>query len=80
MNEHANSIRKVDSLSIEDISCRFMIFEGPSSDMIGTLEASVIKGTGFEPANGPQWRFRFPMMFKLTDMEDSNERLQSIAG
>lgn len=43
LTEHANSIRRVGSLAIEDFSCRFMIFEGASSDMIGTLEASVIK-------------------------------------
>jgi len=43
LNQHANSIRKVASLSIDDFSCRFMIFEGASSDMIGTLEAAVIK-------------------------------------
>ena len=41
--EHARSINAVSSLSIDDFSCRFMIFEGASSDMIGTLEASVIK-------------------------------------
>ncbi len=43
LSQHASSINKVDSLAIEDFSCRFMIFDGPSSDMIGTLEASVIK-------------------------------------
>ncbi len=43
LSQHANSINKVDSLSISDFSCRFMIFDGPSSDMIGTLEAAVIK-------------------------------------
>jgi hypothetical protein len=43
LNEHANNIKRVASLDIEDFSCRFMIFEGSSSDMIGTLEASVIK-------------------------------------
>ena len=41
--QHGNSITKVDSLELEDFSCRFMIFEGASSDMIGTLEAAVIK-------------------------------------
>lgn len=43
LSQHAASIRKVESLAIEDFSCRFMIFEGASSDMIGTLEAAVIK-------------------------------------
>ena len=144
LNQHANSIKKVKGLSIEDFSCRFMIFEGPSSDMIGTLEASVIKWKkplwnsyldGFgnhDPGKGryeqarsdwdvvhlgrawavkckgktptresllagiegflskvgqassqpmdPKRRLRFPMMFKLTGKEESNERLQSIAG
>ena len=44
LREHARSIIAVSSLSIEDFSCGFMIFEGASSDMIGTLEASIIKG------------------------------------
>ena len=43
LKEHANNICKVSSLDIEDFACRFMIFEGASSDMIGTLEVSVIK-------------------------------------
>jgi hypothetical protein len=43
LREHARSIEQVDSSSLEDFSCRFMIFEGASSDMIGTIEASVIK-------------------------------------
>jgi hypothetical protein len=43
LNQHASSIRQVESLALEDFSCRFMIFDGSSSDMIGTLEAAVIK-------------------------------------
>ncbi len=43
IREHANSIAKVSNLEIDDFACRFMIFEGSSSDMIGTLEAAVIK-------------------------------------
>ncbi len=43
LTQHASSVRKVDSLSIENFTCRFMIFEGTSSDMIGTLEAALIK-------------------------------------
>ncbi len=43
LRQHANSIAKGQGLAIEDFACRFMIFEGTSSDMIGTLEASVIK-------------------------------------
>lgn len=41
--QHGNSIGKVGSIKLKDFSCRFMIFEGASSDMIGTLEAAVIK-------------------------------------
>ncbi|HMO16403.1 MAG TPA: Eco29kI family restriction endonuclease [Pirellulaceae bacterium] len=43
LREHARSIAAAKNLSIDDFSCRFMIFEGASSDMIGTLEASIIK-------------------------------------
>ncbi len=43
LREHARSIIAVDSLLNDEFSCRFMIFEGASSDMIGTLEASIIK-------------------------------------
>jgi len=43
LREHARSIGAVNNLLIDDFSCRFMIFEGASSDMIGTLEASIIK-------------------------------------
>jgi Eco29kI restriction endonuclease len=43
LREHARSIIAVDSLASDEFSCRFMIFEGASSDMIGTLEASIIK-------------------------------------
>ncbi len=43
LREHARSVSAASNLSIGDFSCRFMIFEGPSSDMIGTLEASIIK-------------------------------------
>jgi hypothetical protein len=43
IRQHANSISAVSNLNIDDFACRFMIFEGSSSDMIGTLEAAVIK-------------------------------------
>lgn len=43
LREHAKSISQAQGLEIGDFACRFMIFEGPSSDMIGTLEAAVIK-------------------------------------
>lgn len=43
LRQHASSISRVGDLSLDDFWCRFMIFEGASSDMIGTLEAAVIK-------------------------------------
>lgn len=43
IRQHGNNIKKVNSLSLDDFSCRFMIFEGASSDMIGTVEAALIK-------------------------------------
>ena len=43
LKQHATNIERIKGLSIKDFSCRLMIFEGPSSDMIGTLEASIIK-------------------------------------
>lgn len=43
LREHARSINAATNIAIEDFSCRFMIFEGTSSDMIGTFEAAVIK-------------------------------------
>ena len=43
LSQHAKNISAVKSLSVNDFACRFMIFEGASSDMIGTLEAAVIK-------------------------------------
>lgn len=43
IRQHGNSIKKVDGLAIEDFACRFIIFEGASSDMIGSIEAALIK-------------------------------------
>ena len=43
LKQHSRSIDVVNSLKLEDFACRFMIFEGASSDMIGTFEASIIK-------------------------------------
>ncbi len=43
LRQHANNIKQVKDLTTGDFSCRFMILEGSSSDMIGTLEASLIK-------------------------------------
>jgi hypothetical protein len=43
LREHARSIEAASGIEVNDFSCRFMIFEGDSSDMIGTLEAALIK-------------------------------------
>lgn len=43
LKQHSRSIDVVKSLNLHDFACRFMIFEGASSDMIGTFEASIIK-------------------------------------
>lgn len=49
IREHSRNIEKVDSLDIRDFSCRFVIFEAEGSDMIGTIEAALIK------LNQPLW-------------------------
>lgn len=43
LREHGRNIETGNGLSIDDFSCRFVIFEGGASDMIGTIEASLIK-------------------------------------
>jgi len=43
LREHARSIDQVEGIDVDGFACRFMIFEGSSSDMIGTLEAALIK-------------------------------------
>ncbi|MBL4702299.1 MAG: Eco29kI family restriction endonuclease [Phycisphaeraceae bacterium] len=43
INQHRNSIDITKNLSSDSFSCRFMIFEDASSDMIGTVEAALIK-------------------------------------
>lgn len=45
IRQHARNIVLVSNLEISDFACRFMILEGPSSDMIGTIEAALIKWT-----------------------------------
>lgn len=49
LREHSRSITTVSGLSINDFACRFVIFEDASSDMIGTIEAALIK------LNRPLW-------------------------
>lgn len=41
--DHTNSINSVDNLNIADFYCRFMILEKAASDMIGTVEAALIR-------------------------------------
>ena len=43
LGEHSRNIGAGTGLAIDDFSCRFVIFEGDGSDMIGTIEASLIK-------------------------------------
>jgi Eco29kI restriction endonuclease len=43
LKEHFRSIDSVSGLVISDFSCRFMIFEDQSTDMISTVEAALIK-------------------------------------
>jgi len=43
IREHSRNIDKVEGIDIEDFSCRFVIFEANGSDMIGTIEAALIK-------------------------------------
>lgn len=43
LKEHTKNIQKVSGLDISEFSCRFVIFENEVSDMIGTVEAALIK-------------------------------------
>lgn len=43
LREHTRNIEIGEGLSPNDFSCRFVIFEGGGSDMIGTIEAALIK-------------------------------------
>ena len=49
LREHSRNIGNTQSLGSQDFSCRFVIFEDASSDMIGTIEAALIK------LNMPLW-------------------------
>ena len=49
LREHCRSITVGDGLDISDFSCRFVIFEEEGSDMIGSIEAALIK------LNQPLW-------------------------
>ena len=41
--EHANSISQAGNLDLKDFHCRFMILEDAAADMIGTVEAALIR-------------------------------------
>ena len=43
LREHSRSISVAADLNIKDFMCRFMIFQDAGSDMIGTIEAALIK-------------------------------------
>lgn len=43
VNEHTRNIRVGEGLEVESFACRFVIFEAAGSDMISTIEASLIK-------------------------------------
>jgi Eco29kI restriction endonuclease len=49
LREHGRSINCNGELLVEDFMCRFVIFEEEGSDMIGTIEAALIK------LNKPLW-------------------------
>ncbi len=49
LREHSRSIALAQGLASGDFSCRLVIFEDASSDMIGTVEAALIK------LNKPLW-------------------------
>lgn len=43
LNEHARSIHQAKNLSSEDFHCRFIILENAASNLIGTVEAALIR-------------------------------------
>lgn len=49
IKEHSRNIVVGNGLKVSDFSCRFVIFEDAGSDMIGTIEAALIK------LNRPLW-------------------------
>jgi Eco29kI restriction endonuclease len=49
LKEHSRSITVGEGLLLEEFMCRFVIFEDEGSDMIGTIEAALIK------LNQPLW-------------------------
>ena len=49
IREHSRNVATGEGLEIADLTCRFVIFESAGSDMIGTIEAALIK------LNRPLW-------------------------
>ncbi len=49
LSQHSRTIASTSDLSPKDFMCRFVIFEDAGSDMIGTIEAALIK------LNRPLW-------------------------
>ena len=49
IREHSRNIDKVEGIELHDFSSRFVVFEAEGSDMIGTIEAALIK------LNRPLW-------------------------
>lgn len=43
LRDHAKSIAQAENLYIEDFLCRFMILENEASNLIGTVEAALIR-------------------------------------
>lgn len=43
LREHSRNIDRVSGVDLADFMCRFVIFEEAGSDMIGTIEAALIK-------------------------------------
>lgn len=43
LNDHKNSIIQAKNLRLDDFHCRFIILEDAAADMIGTVEASLIR-------------------------------------
>jgi hypothetical protein len=43
LRQHSRSIETVSGVELSDFMCRFVIFEDAGSDMIGTIEAALIK-------------------------------------
>lgn len=43
LDDHKDSVQQANNLEIADFRCRFMILEGAAVDMIGTVEAALIR-------------------------------------